>query len=125
MRRAALPMAAGLLAALLGFGWVYIRHHRFDALIAEVSNGHGLDASLVSAVVWRESHYDPYQVGRAGEVGLMQVSREAGREWAKAAAVNGFSSADLFDPRTNINVGATVYFKVTVNGVSSGVSSAR
>jgi soluble lytic murein transglycosylase len=85
---------------------VLVKYHAFDELIRQSAAAHGLDPELVSAVIWRESRFDPFEVGRNGEIGLMQVTRTAGMEWAKANGLHEFSSADLFSPATNVAAGA-------------------
>jgi len=81
------------------------RLHVFDSLIVRVSREHGVDPRLVSAVIWRESKFDPNQVGAAGEIGLMQVTEAAGQEWAEAAQYPLFVKRDLFEPEVNISAG--------------------
>jgi hypothetical protein len=68
--------------------------------IAEVAAANGVPPALVDAVVRIESRYDPTAVGSIGEIGLMQVR-------PKTAALLGFegSSAELFDPKTNLRYG--------------------
>jgi soluble lytic murein transglycosylase len=82
-----------------------IRRYIYDPLIARSAERHQVPPELLAAVIWRESGFDPYEIGRAGERGLMQVTAEAGREWAAACHVPGFSTADLLNPATNIEAG--------------------
>jgi soluble lytic murein transglycosylase len=82
------------------------REHRFDKLIAEVAAQYGVDPCLVKAVIWRETRFKPHDVGRAGEVGLMQVLPDTAQDWADAVGRRDFSRSHLFDPRTNIEAGA-------------------
>lgn len=79
--------------------------HRYDQVIGEVSRQYDVDPRLVTAVIWAESRFDPSQVGAAGEVGLMQVTENAGKEWAHAVKRTPFQREDLFDPRTNLHAG--------------------
>lgn len=98
--------AAGALAApLLLHGYRRWREHRFDSLIQSASIRYNVDPALVSAVIWRESGFRPDRLGRAGEIGLMQVREPAAREWARAAAVRDFQETHLYDPGTNILAG--------------------
>ncbi len=92
---------------LFGLGWTAMmrRIHRYDALIVEAAREYGVDPRLVSAVIWRESRYDASQVGAAGEVGLMQVTGPAGREWAEAQRIEPPGKTGLFDVRTNLRAG--------------------
>jgi soluble lytic murein transglycosylase len=77
----------------------------YDELITAAAKKHGLDPMLVKAVVWRESKFQPEMVGTSGERGLMQVGEAAAADWAKAEKVETFMPTDLFDPKTNLDVG--------------------
>ena len=93
-----------VLAFALAGGWYYWRLHRFDHDIALNAQRYGLDPQLISALIWRESRFDPDCVGPKKEVGLMQVTETAAREWAIARARPLLARADLFQPATNIEV---------------------
>lgn len=97
-------LAAFLVAGLFGW-WRYHRRHEFDGLIREAASQYGVDARLISAVIWKESRFQPNVVGEAGEIGLMQVTEAAGWEWARATGFYLFSPVDLFDPANNIQAG--------------------
>ena len=115
-----------LLAALAAAGWVLwnapdpsytfyswlagARYSRYDAIIGDLAKKHGLDPLLVKAIVWRESAFHPDKVGTSGERGLMQVGEAAAKDWAQAEKIETFMPTDLFDPKTNLEVG-TWYFK--------------
>ena len=94
-----------ILVVCLGAISLLHKIHRFDQLIVEVCQEHRLDPRLVSAVIWQESRFDPTQVGQAGEIGLMQVTETAAREWAESCQHPLFEKKDLFDPRTNLRAG--------------------
>ena len=82
----------------------------YDALIADTAAKHGLDPLLLKAIVWRESMFHTDKIGTSGERGLMQVGDAAARDWAKAVKIETFVPTDLFDAKTNLEVGAW-YFK--------------
>ena len=83
-----------------------VRHsHKFDELILDMARTRDLDPRLISALIWKESRYDPQAVGKAGEIGLMQVMEPAAREWANAEKVTDFDLNDLYNPRTNLLAG--------------------
>lgn len=88
------------------FYWRGRQDHRFDAQIRLASSRHGLAPALVKAVIWRESNFDPAAVGKAGEIGLMQLMDDAAHEWAGAARVAGFAHEHVFDPGTNTLAGS-------------------
>jgi soluble lytic murein transglycosylase len=86
---------------MLAFG----RYSEHDDLIAEAAKKHGVDPLLVKSVVWRESRFSPTKVGTSGERGLAHLHEAAARDWAAAKKVDVFVYADLFDARTNLDVG--------------------
>ncbi|MFL6584781.1 MAG: lytic transglycosylase domain-containing protein [Chthoniobacterales bacterium] len=112
---ALLAIAAGfaVLAARSGdviytaYEWISpARFQQYDAFIRRIAAEHHLDPMLVKAVVWRESRFDPNKVGIAGERGLMQVSEVAANDWARENHVENFRVEELFDPKTNLEVGS-------------------
>jgi soluble lytic murein transglycosylase len=111
---ALLAIAAGsaVIAALSGdpvytiYEWISpARFQQYDPLIRRVAAEHRLDPMLVKAMIWRESRFDPRKVGTAGERGLMQVSEVAANDWARENHVDAFRADQLFDAKTNIEVG--------------------
>jgi soluble lytic murein transglycosylase len=115
-----------ILAALAAAGWVlwssadpaYTFHSwlagsrfaRYDPIIGDLAKKHGVDPLLIKAIVWRESSFHPDKIGTVGERGLMQVGEAAAKDWALAEKIETFIPTDLFDPKTNVEVG-TWYFK--------------
>ena len=93
-------LAVGGTLALVLF-WRERREHSQDQVILAAAQRYGVDPALVKAVVWRESWFDPRAVGQAGEIGLMQITEPAAREWATAERVAGFAHTRLFDPAQN------------------------
>ncbi len=81
-------------------------YRQFDSVIARVASEHNLDPRLVKAIVWRESRFQSDMVGRNGERGLMQISGIAAREWAAANGRPPIDPQQLFDPETNLEIGA-------------------
>ncbi|MFZ4775566.1 MAG: lytic transglycosylase domain-containing protein [Terrimicrobiaceae bacterium] len=82
------------------------RYGRYDELIAQSATRYGVSPSLVKAVIWRESRFQPGMLGAHGERGLMQVTEGAAQDWAKAEKIETFLPADLLDPKTNIEAGS-------------------
>ena len=107
---------------LLGAAWLvmagtgvrYLRQCRnfladdtlFAPEIREAAHKYGLDSRLVRAVIYQESRFRPGTVGRAGEIGLMQIMPDqAVRDWARANHVPEPDRAVLFSPRLNLEIG--------------------
>ena len=101
--------AAAALVMIFGISR-YHRMHAYDEIIARHASANALDPKLVRAVIWRESRFRYDCRGKRGEIGLMQVTENAGREWAEANKVADFRKNDLFNPETNIRAG-TWYLK--------------
>jgi len=91
-------------AAIVYLRWLY-REQRYNRLIEEIATANGVDKFLVKAVIKRESQFDPFAYGTHGEIGLMQVTEGAGREWARAAGRRDFGRDLLWDERANIQAG--------------------
>ena len=116
MRRSRLTRALGLLL-LLGllfglavFWWHGQLEHSQDKPIRAAAARYQVEPALVKAVVWRESRFHPDVLGRAKEIGLMQIQEDAAREWADAEHIPGFEHEHCFDPKTNTLAG-TWYLK--------------
>ena len=69
---------------------------RYDRIIVRASRTHGVDSSLVKAVIRAESDFDKYAVSHKGAQGLMQLMPETAKELAVK---------DSFDPNENITAG--------------------
>lgn len=81
------------------------RFTRYDVLIAQAAARHGVNPSLVKAVIWRETRFQPQIQGSHGERGLMQITEVAAADWVKSEKIETFTPTDLFDPKTNIEIG--------------------
>ena len=67
------------------------------------AQANGLEAPLLWALIWLESHFDPLAVSRTGAQGLMQFTRPT---WEDVARMLGETPGDRLDPRTSIRYGA-------------------
>jgi len=98
---------AAVLLLLITWSWRRSRlEHGQDARILAAARRYGVDPALIKAVVWRESGFHPRAVGKAGEIGLMQVMDPAAQEWAEAERCYPLAEESLFDPATNTLAGA-------------------
>ncbi|MBR2357182.1 MAG: lytic transglycosylase domain-containing protein [Lentisphaeria bacterium] len=79
---------------------------KFANEIREAAAKHGIDSRLVRALIYEESRFRPGAVGKAGEVGLMQIMpKRAAADWAKANNVPCPEPGVLFSPRINLEIG--------------------
>lgn len=90
--------------------WRGYRENSQDPVILAAAERYGVNPALIKAIVWRESWFNPKAKGRSGEIGLMQVRKEAAEEWAAAERISLFTHSQLFDPGKNTRAG-TWYFR--------------
>jgi len=77
-----------------------------DAVILAAAAKHRISPALVKAVVWQESWFNPNAKGSSGEIGLMQIMKDTGNDWARAENVRLFVPERLFEPAKNTECGA-------------------
>ena len=75
-------------------------------LLREASETHGIDYSLLKAVIKAESGFNPDAVSPKGAVGLMQLIPPTAARYGVTAGKNASVQKKLTDPRTNIRAGA-------------------
>lgn len=99
----------GLVGAYL-FSQYWI--HRFDTLISKQATIYRLDPDLVWSIIYEETYFRDWKVGKDGEIGLMQVTPAVGREWAAQTGMHELERQTqqdplsvLRDPVRNIQVG--------------------
>jgi len=80
----------------------------WDAIRAEAQK-RGLDPYLVASIIRQESAFEPATVSNAGAVGLMQIMPEEAARIASAGGLGEITRDALFDPSTNVAVGAAEY----------------
>src|ERR1700752_2592081 len=73
--------------------------HRFDSLIAQQAAIYRVDPDLVWSIIYEETYFSPWKIGKDGEVGLMQVTPTVGREWAAATGMKELERQMLADPK--------------------------
>ena len=63
------------------------------------------NANIVAAIIMQESGVLKSAVGKAGEIGLMQIKPEAKQDVNNAFADSNYFDSELFNPQINIKVG--------------------
>jgi len=93
--------------------------HRYDALIVRQASIYRVDPDLVWSIIFEETYFSPWKIGKDGEIGLMQVTPVVGREWASATGMREFErqmASDpqtfLLDPEHNIQIGCWYLEKI-------------
>lgn len=76
----------------------------YTDLIRTYSEEFDLDPTLVAAVIYTESGFNPNATSRVGARGLMQIMPETGREIANALG-EAFDEANLYEPDVSIRYG--------------------
>jgi peptidoglycan lytic transglycosylase len=93
--------------------------HRYDALIQQQAAIYRVDPDLVWSIIYEETYFSPWKVGKDGEIGLMQVTPTVGREWATETGMREFErqmatnpQSFLHDPEHNIQIGCWYLEKI-------------
>ena len=119
MRRALFVIL--LILTLLLAAYVFNRYwtHRFDPLIARQAAIYRVDPDLVWSIIYEETYFSPWKIGKDGEIGLMQVMPATGREWATETGMRELErqmASDpqslLRDPERNIQIGCWYLEKI-------------
>ncbi len=93
--------------------------HRCDGLIARQAGVYRLDPDLVWSIIYEETYFSPWKAGKAGEIGLMQITPAVGREWAAETGMRELErqmvqnpTSLLRDPERNIQIGCWYLEKI-------------
>jgi hypothetical protein len=87
---------------------------RYDKIIRLAAQKHGVDSSLIKAVIRAESDFDRHAVSSKGAQGLMQLMPDTAKE---------LKVEDSFDPEANIHAGVR-YLKRQLKNFQNNVSLA-
>ena len=119
MRRALVVILLALTLILATFAFNHYWIHRFDSLIARQAAIYRVDPDLVWSIIYEETYFSPWKVGKDGEFGLMQVTPVVGREWATETGMRelerqmaGDPGSILRDPERNIQIGCWYLEKI-------------
>jgi soluble lytic murein transglycosylase len=76
--------------------------------LMEEAKARELDPFLMAGLIRQESEFNPGAVSRANAYGLTQVLASTGRQFARKAGVQRFTSNLLFQPATNLKIGSSI-----------------
>lgn len=119
MKRAVVVILLALIILLTGFAFNRYWIHRFDSLIARQAAIYRVDPDLVWSIIYEETYFSPWKIGKDGEIGLMQVTPAVGREWATETGMRELErqmqtdpASFLRDPERNIQIGCWYLEKI-------------
>ena len=78
----------------------------YDKIITDTAHRHGITEEIIRAIIKKESSYRPWQVGADDEIGLMQITEGAAKDWELHHNAACPPKGTLFEPRLNIEIGA-------------------
>jgi soluble lytic murein transglycosylase-like protein len=90
-------------------------HSKLSELIVYESKKYGYDPLLLTAVIITESSFNNYARSSKGALGLMQIRPSTGKYLASKVNVEWKGSSSLYDPETNIVLGAYYLNKLFVD----------
>jgi len=112
MKRAIILVLITLILFLTGYFFNQYWIHRYDRFVASQAKIYRVDSDLVWSIIYEETYFSPWKIGKDGEIGLMQVTPAVGREWAAQTGMREFERqmaiaprSVLSDPERNIQIG--------------------
>lgn len=81
-------------------------YRTFSPLLREASKTHGIDYSLLQALISTESGFNADAVSPKGAIGLMQVMPPTAERYGVTASKNSTVAKKLTNPKVNIKAGA-------------------
>lgn len=106
VKAAGKPAGPPVPAKMLAFFEQSKNYKAVSPLLLEASKTHGIDYSLLKALIVTESGFNPNAVSPKGAVGLMQLIPPTAQRYGVTAAKGGTIEEKLTDPKTNIKAGA-------------------
>lgn len=91
---------------------------KYKNIVSKYSEIYDLDPYLVFSIIKVESSFTPDAVSGKNARGLMQITEKTGNWGAEQIKLSNYSSNQLFDPETNIEIGCW-YLSVLYNEFGS------
>src|SRR2546426_10030981 len=93
--------------------------HRYDGLIARHAGVYRLDPNLLWSIIYEETYFSPWKIGKDGEIGLMQITPAVARAWAAETGMRELErqmsqnpASLLREPERNIQIGSWYLEKI-------------
>ena len=87
--------------------WARIRYPlEHEAIVRGHARNYGLEPSLLAAVIYQESKFDPDARSASGAIGLMQLLPDTAKGIALRTGGSEFRVEDLYDPEINVRYGS-------------------
>jgi peptidoglycan lytic transglycosylase len=77
--------------------------------LVKAAQGNDLDPFLVAGLIRQESEFNPRALSPAKAYGLTQVRPVTGRQFARQAGVQRFTTGTLYEPAANLKIGASIF----------------
>src|SRR4029434_1162382 len=100
MKRAVVAVLVLLTVAVFAYSFNQYWTHRYAALISRQATVYRVDPDLVWSIIYEETYFSPWKVGKDAEIGLMQVTPAVGREWATETGMRELERQMATDPRS-------------------------
>ncbi len=90
----------------LTIAWLPLSVTQWQGEIESAAKRHDVSADVLALMLLVESHGEALATSTGGARGLMQVMPKTGQAIAEQRGIDGFDTAQLFDPETSIDFGA-------------------
>lgn len=97
---------SGLSDDHLAYAYYLYYPYAYKEIVDKYSKIYEVDPLFILAVMRQESNFKPDAGSYAGARGLMQIMPATGKGIADQISMSGYEDEMLFDPETNINMGA-------------------
>ena len=78
---------------------------KYYDIVSENAAIYGIDPLFVMSIIKAESKFDERARSHKDAIGLMQILEDTGEWCAEMMKLESFTTADLYDPETNIKIG--------------------
>lgn len=99
-----LVTAALIVYMNLDYIWKMLYPLKYEELVTKYATTYGNDPYLVTAIMYRESRFDPNALSPKGAIGLMQIMPDTAEWINQSVKLENFTTNDLYKPEVNIHL---------------------